>query len=1383
MPGDYSRFNDITRKHRAALRMQQGRVQLDSDFNELVDILTTRDRLQALDTFGRSAVPRETSRDAFKLTAAGSDNLLIGKGRMYIDGLLVESFGDPATGDPDSYLQQPFVPNPFPLTSFAGNSQVYLDVWQREITAIEDPSLLDPALGDIDTATRLQTVWQVRFMPSRNPNEPLTCASQPGRHSAGRLTVTPAPSTKLPDLCEPPDTPGFYDIENRHYRVQIHDVPGGNTARYKWSREGASVVSRVSNIETITVNQQNVTRLTVNRIGRDAVLRFTPLDWIEVMDDVADLTTMSGPMAQVTDIDEANLTITLDRAIPAIPLGNHPRVILWNQQAGVDSDGLLWVMPGQTVPLERGLAITFTLDPPAEVFRRGDYWLFPARMADPMAAPLDRARPLPEHHFAPLGMISCDPATGQLEVLEDCRVLWPDCDCACAACVTPESHNPGGRLTIQQAIEKVKKKGGGTICVHAGLYLITKPIVIDEASAITIVGLGDVVLLLVTSLPMFDVRQSKNITLENLVLSSGGASSNASAMVVITNCDGPVTLTRNFVLGGFHQPPTGVKLSGELSEVYLLRNAFETGIGVDCDPGGLTTVDARFRDNLFKCQTTGIRLAGDHLAADISHNTVVNPIDAGIVVKGTVRAGGAISIRSNGIQSFGDGIVVSGNDIHIANNTITRGVGDPPDIGSGGGPLVVGGGILGGGGGIFGGGGGVTDPEFFKSAAPLPQPVQQRRSAIWLKSESATGPLPFAIGQPSPIAVDGFRPVRCHVLANRIVEFRGNGIRLSGAILSAMLEQNFITHVDDGGIVMDQGSVAEQLSIENNQIYETGQDPLVTVDASAIRTWQVTALHIRGNRIERAREHGIFLGPLENGMVSHNHITQVGHGGIFMHQGVSADQLTIDNNQIARTGRISTAVEGSGIRAGNVRNLAVLANHIQITRDHGIRLTGSTAHGIIEQNFVIHVDAGGIVMDEGATAGRLSIENNQIYETGQNPLVTVEASAIRTSTVTTLHILANRIERSRDHGIFLGTLDNGMVSQNHIKQVGSGGIFMEGAASAEQLSIENNQIAKTGKFPGAPNGSGIQTASVTNLAVLANHINEVRDHGIRLSWILGAMIKQNAINVAGTGGIVMGANPDAGPGRTRSPERISIGNNQISDVGGDSPAVPISAIRIEGVQDASITDNQITRTHSLQGSVETIACRAFESAQISGNSIAGSTATSRNSSDITLTGNRARVTSNAVRREGGTKGTDVDFCVLFANDIGTLLAGSNDWVAIGSLKAPMVFVGRSTHCTFADNVFTTVNNSLNDAILRIHAENSLIVTSNRAQGGTGVAFDLAPGSKPPLFRWTILGNIVDGDIFINSQALPAPWLALNHLIQGNTQDQQDPNIDNNNTVA
>ena len=36
-----------------------------------------------------------------------------------------------------------------------------LEVWQRLVTALDDPCLLEPALGQADTTARLQTVWRV----------------------------------------------------------------------------------------------------------------------------------------------------------------------------------------------------------------------------------------------------------------------------------------------------------------------------------------------------------------------------------------------------------------------------------------------------------------------------------------------------------------------------------------------------------------------------------------------------------------------------------------------------------------------------------------------------------------------------------------------------------------------------------------------------------------------------------------------------------------------------------------------------------------------------------------------------------------------------------------------------------------------------------------------------------------------------------------------------------------------------------------------------------------------------------------------------------------------------------------------------------------------
>jgi len=40
---------------------------------------------------------------------------------------------------------------------------VYLDVWNREVTPLERPDLVELALG-VDTSTRRQTVWQVRIL-------------------------------------------------------------------------------------------------------------------------------------------------------------------------------------------------------------------------------------------------------------------------------------------------------------------------------------------------------------------------------------------------------------------------------------------------------------------------------------------------------------------------------------------------------------------------------------------------------------------------------------------------------------------------------------------------------------------------------------------------------------------------------------------------------------------------------------------------------------------------------------------------------------------------------------------------------------------------------------------------------------------------------------------------------------------------------------------------------------------------------------------------------------------------------------------------------------------------------------------------------------------
>ena len=168
MGGDYSRVRFDPKNDFSAVLMQQGRVQLDADWNELATLIERRWRAETTDVIGRGTVPQETP-DGFRIQIA-SGGLTIGRGRIYVDGLLAENHGippfefDPVLAEmrgtlPLSYVDQPYFPNvaavaPAPTTG--GPHLVYLDVWRREVSFVEDPNLIEKAVG-VDTTTRWQT--------------------------------------------------------------------------------------------------------------------------------------------------------------------------------------------------------------------------------------------------------------------------------------------------------------------------------------------------------------------------------------------------------------------------------------------------------------------------------------------------------------------------------------------------------------------------------------------------------------------------------------------------------------------------------------------------------------------------------------------------------------------------------------------------------------------------------------------------------------------------------------------------------------------------------------------------------------------------------------------------------------------------------------------------------------------------------------------------------------------------------------------------------------------------------------------------------------------------------------------------------------------------
>src|SRR5215472_1477577 len=232
MKGDFSRFTFDPQRHYAGVLHQQGRVWLDSDWNEGVAEQLSLLRQETFDVVGVCGVPEPGG--AFLISANPSasasapGDFLIGGGagnlgRAYVDGILCQ------LDQPTTYLTQPDLPVPPAITMPSDgsdlNAVVYLEVWERLITALEDPSLREVALGGPDTATRVKIIAQVRvaIVPPGTAVTSANAAQFLPQTGSGTLTTLQPQIAPSSDLCQLPDPNNFTGRQNRLYRVEIHD--------------------------------------------------------------------------------------------------------------------------------------------------------------------------------------------------------------------------------------------------------------------------------------------------------------------------------------------------------------------------------------------------------------------------------------------------------------------------------------------------------------------------------------------------------------------------------------------------------------------------------------------------------------------------------------------------------------------------------------------------------------------------------------------------------------------------------------------------------------------------------------------------------------------------------------------------------------------------------------------------------------------------------------------------------------------------------------------------------------------------------------------------------------------------------------------------------
>lgn len=417
MKGDFSRVTFDPLRYFTRVLRQQGRVSLDADFNEQVALFWHYLRRLAADVIGPHGGPE--GHCAFEILEPDGDvelddgDFVLSDGHYYVDGLLCE------VESSVQYTDQPYW-KPKPLDDDYDQHLIYLDVWERHVSYLQDGRIREVALGGPDTATRAQVVWQVKATDEQDWN---VLDEDESRGFLKVLTRHPG-ETASTDPCITKPEARYRGPENQLYRVEIHRSGPAKSdagATFKWSRENGSVAFPIRKLEG--------TFVTLDFLTTDDRLGLKVGDRVEVTDDGHVLQGEPGILAEVEAVDPLGARVTLktpmdlpeyDRSDP-----RHPLLRRWDYRPGdpsrggleLENDGALPVVENenQWIVLEDGIEIQFVPSGAGEAntYRNGDYWWFAARTVtgevewpgppgEPDAVPPHGV----EHHYAPLAIVT-----------------------------------------------------------------------------------------------------------------------------------------------------------------------------------------------------------------------------------------------------------------------------------------------------------------------------------------------------------------------------------------------------------------------------------------------------------------------------------------------------------------------------------------------------------------------------------------------------------------------------------------------------------------------------------------------------------------------------------------------------------------------------------------------------------------------------------------------------------------------------------------------------------------------------------------------------------------------------------------------------------------
>jgi hypothetical protein len=543
MSSDRSRLSDRPRHLYTGIVAQQGRVLLDRDVNDLQDIVLSRLATDVRDIVGPSGTPDDGFRISAPDTAptpgfwsppepatasppeapGGGDDFLIGAGSMYLGGHRIEfpprQAGVAVTY---SYLDQPDWPVPDPIATNLTQELVYLDAVLQEVSAVEDPDLLEVALGGPDTAQRLRFLRRVK----RETVQASDCATaweqaiatwvaqgltfDPATmrlSAAARLQVSFTEDAGTGDPCDPTATGGYLGADNQLIRVQISAPPGSQQPTLVWGYDNASFIYRITSVSpdgtTLTLasdppdafhtpqSGQIVEILTTGSMIAAEPDETDPTGVRQIMRVAAapvgefhDLAQPYGPLTQGDPTSYVVLSEPIEAAIAASTLPLFLRV--WQAQLPV-AIGTPVTLYDPNTQISTGLEVTLS---GANVLADGAYWQIAVRPSTPQAVYPEDLLTAPRTADGPLRLVCplavIDWTATAAPSITDCRNtfdnltrLRPGC---CAVAISPRDLT--ATTSLQTLIDRAATTAERvTVCLAAGIYTLTAPLHLGPAHA------------------------------------------------------------------------------------------------------------------------------------------------------------------------------------------------------------------------------------------------------------------------------------------------------------------------------------------------------------------------------------------------------------------------------------------------------------------------------------------------------------------------------------------------------------------------------------------------------------------------------------------------------------------------------------------------------------------------------------------------------------------------------------------------------------------------------------------------------------------------------------------------------------------------------------